>query len=167
VIHGPVAHLIALLAAGAAIFGCAETKVVIPPPEAPPPVITTTMLPPPPSRDPVTVKLDGGCEDALAAYVKECMDNAKACRESKGTGDVTVNYATVLNGGAYLDTCKSPASSTVKICAAIRNGRAVAVTVTSTPGDEHTASCIGRAVQGLSFTTSPRLDVASTTFAAQ
>jgi hypothetical protein len=142
--------------------------VAAPPPEAPPPAAPVAPAPPPPPRDPVTVKLDGGCEDALSAYVKECMDNAQACRESKGAEQVgTVNYASVLNGGAYLDTCKSPASSTVKICAAIRNGRAVAVTVTSTPGDERTASCIGRAVQGLSFTQSPRLDVASTTFAAQ
>jgi len=120
------------------------------------------------SQEPVTVKLDGGCEEAKAAYVKECRDNPRACPDSDAAQLAgTVSHGTVLNGGTYVTACGTPETIAVSLCVAIRNGRAVGVTVKTTPGDERIASCIGRAVQGMSFPPSPRLDVASTVFAAQ
>ncbi len=163
-------HAIALLVAAATssvALACSETQVAAPPPAAPPPA-DTVAPPPPPPHDPVVIMLGGGCEEAKTAYVKECSDPTRGCPDGKASQLAgTVSYGQVLNDGAYLETCKSPASATVKICAAIRNGHAVAVTVTNAPGDGPIANCIGRAVQGLTFPSSPRLDVASTVFAAQ
>jgi hypothetical protein len=116
----------------------------------------------------VIVKIDGGCEEAKTAYVKECTDSPRACPEGDASQLAgTLSHGTVLNAGTYVVACGTPATVTVNICAAIRRGRAVGVTVTTTPGDERIAACIGHAVQGLSFPSSPRLDVASTVFTAQ
>jgi hypothetical protein len=164
VLHGRLARLaVTSMAAGVAALGCSEASVATVPPAAPRRVETTgAPSPVQPPADPVVVKLDGGCDEAKEAYVKECTD--KGCPDRNAS---QLSYGEVLNGGTYLDACKSPPSTMVKICAAIRNGRAVAVTVTTAPGDGHVATCIGRAVQGLSFPSSPRLDVTSTVFAAQ
>ncbi len=113
-----------------------------------------------------TVHLDGGCEEAKTAYLKECMAKPSGCADtSKSAG--TVSYTSILNDGSYLNACHSPASSAVKVCAAIRGGRAVGVSVTTNPGDDHLATCIGKALQAIAFPSSPGMDVASTTFAAQ
>ena len=55
----------------------------------------------------------------------------------------------------------------VNICAAVQNGRAVGVTVTTTPSNPGIASCVAAQVRGLGFPAHPRMDVARTTFAAQ
>ena len=115
---------------------------------------------------PATIELGGGCDDARNAYVKECQDRPASCAD-RGRSAGTVSYGAILNDGAFLGACKSPASTGVKICAAIRGGHAVAVTVTTTPGDARLSSCIGKAVQAIDFPASPRLDVTSTTFAGQ
>ena len=73
----------------------------------------------------------------------------------------------ILNQGEYLVQCGVPLWMGVKICAAIRGGRAVAVSVTATPGDARVARCIGNALQSIAFPNSPGLDVATTVFAAQ
>jgi hypothetical protein len=110
--------------------------------------------------------LGGGCEEAKTAYYKECQGHPTSCADrTKSAG--SASYGTVLNHGEYLIACGVGPATAVKICAAIRAGRAVAVTVTTTPGDERVSHCIGKAVEAMDFPTSPGLDVASTTFAAQ
>jgi hypothetical protein len=156
------------LVIGALVPGCTEASVVTAPPLSPAPPEPRPAAPAPVSVDPVTVKLDGGCEDAKTAYVRECTENPRACSDGNASQLAgTVSHGAVLNGGTYIIACGTPATIAVNICAAIRNGRAVGVTVKTTPGDERIATCIGHAVQGLSFPSSPRLDVASTVFAAQ
>ena len=118
------------------------------------------------SGPPATILLGGGCEEAKAVYVKECQDKPSTCADSaKSAG--TVSHGAALNHGNFLTACGSPASTAVKICAAIRAGRAVAVTVITDPGDPRLSTCIGKAVQSIDFPASPRLDVTSTSFAAQ
>ncbi|MEO5728816.1 MAG: hypothetical protein ABI134_26910, partial [Byssovorax sp.] len=65
------------------------------------------------------------------------------------------------------NACGAPQTMAVKICAAVRDGRAIAVTVVTAPGNEAIGTCIGRAVQTLRFPASPGLDVTSTSFDAQ
>ena len=72
----------------------------------------------------------------------------------------------VLNRGSYLNACGVPSSMEVNVCAAVQNGRAVGVTVTTRPSNPGIASCIARQVRGISFPSHPRLDVARTTFSA-
>jgi eukaryotic-like serine/threonine-protein kinase len=108
----------------------------------------------------------GGCEEVKDAYIKECQANAAACRDA-AKAEGSIGYRAMLNDGAYLQTCGSPSTTSVKLCAAIRGGHAVGVTVTTTPGDKRLSTCIGSAIQAMAFPSSPGLDVASTVFAAQ
>lgn len=105
----------------------------------------------------------GSCEAAQARYVEEYKIGG-------GTGqpDLTAGaYGAVLNKGSYLNACGVPSNTSVNVCAAVQNGRAVGVTVTTSPSNPGLNSCIAGAVRGLPFPSHPRLDVARTTFAGQ
>ncbi|MBK9263388.1 MAG: hypothetical protein IPM54_26735 [Polyangiaceae bacterium] len=106
--------------------------------------------------------LAGGmsCEGAQAKYVEDYSKDAPP--------DLTAGaYGNVLNRGTYLNACGVPPSTEVNICAAVQNGRAVGVTVTTRPSNPGVNSCVAGAVRGLSFPAHPRLDVSRTTFAPQ
>ena len=108
--------------------------------------------------------LAGGmsCESARARYVEEYKLG------SDTPPDLTAGaFGTVLNRGTYLNGCGVPSTMSVSICAAVQNGRAVGVTVTTDPPNGQTASCISGAVRALSFPSHPRLDVTQTSFAAK
>jgi len=109
-------------------------------------------------------QLGGGmsCEGAIAAYKGDEMVMGK-----KGQADLTANqFGRVLNGGGYFSHCGVPFSMSVNICAAVQNGRAVGVTVTTNPKSGK-AACVANAVRRLSFPSHPKLDITRTTFAAQ
>lgn len=102
------------------------------------------------------------CEAALDSY------NEEKSMDGKGQADITAGqYGRVLNGGGYFSHCGVPNSMGVNICAAVQNGRAVGVTVSTRPNDPKKESCIASAVRGLSFPSHPKLDVTRTAFAAQ
>jgi len=102
------------------------------------------------------------CEAAMDSY------NEEKSMGEQGQADLTEGqYGRVLNGGGYFSHCGVPFSMNVNICAAVQNGRAVGVTVTTQPSDAKKAACIASAVRGLSFPTHPKLDVTRTRFAAQ
>jgi hypothetical protein len=108
--------------------------------------------------------LAGGmsCEAAQAAYVEEIKMGQKVAP------DITrAQYGAVLNSGSYLNGCGVPSSMGVSVCAAVQNGRAVGVTVTTKPRNPGVAACISRKVRGLSFPSHPKLDVTRTSFAPQ
>ncbi len=105
--------------------------------------------------------LAGGmsCEGAQAKYVEDYSKDAPP--------DLTAgSYGAVLNRGSYLNSCGVPPSTEVNICAAVQNGRAVGVTITTRPSNPGINSCISGAVRALSFPAHPRLDVSRTTFAS-
>jgi hypothetical protein len=103
----------------------------------------------------------GSCEAAAAAATDE-MDLTKSDR---GAPDVTRDaYASILDNGRYLSGCRIPSSVRFEICAAVRDGRAIGVTVTTTPRNASVAACVRAAVSRLSFPSSPRLDVTRTHF---
>jgi hypothetical protein len=102
------------------------------------------------------------CEAAMDAY------NEEKVMGQQGQADITAGqYGRVLNGGGYFSHCGVPLSMTVNICAAVQNGRAVGVTVSTRPNDAKKESCIASAVRGLSFPSHPKLDVTRTRFDAQ
>jgi hypothetical protein len=105
--------------------------------------------------------LAGGmsCEGARAKYIED-YDKSAPPDLSAGA------YGAVLNNGRYLNSCGVPSNMGVSICAAVQNGRAVGVTVTTTPKNQGIASCVAGQVRALSFPSHPRLDVTTTTFAA-
>jgi hypothetical protein len=109
--------------------------------------------------------LGGGmsCEAAQAAYVEEIKIGG-----SGAPADITGSqYASVLNGGGYLNGCGLASSMGVDVCVAVQNGRAVGVTVRTSPHNGGVASCIAGHVRGISFPVHPKLDVTRTHFAAQ
>jgi hypothetical protein len=158
-----------LLAALSSTLAACATVAPLPPPvvaEAAPLVVAPLPVEKP-STDPAIVKLGGGCEEAKEAYVKHCMTAPAECVDKGSSEGVTGAYGAVLNAGAYLDACNSPPRIGVKVCVAVKDGRAVGVTVSTSPGDEHLTTCIAQKVQALPFPVYARLDVANTTFAAQ
>jgi hypothetical protein len=110
--------------------------------------------------------LAGGmsCEAAQAAYVEEInVGGAKAPADITGS-----QYASVLNGGSYLNGCGLPSSMGVDVCVAVQAGRAVGVSVRTKPGRNGSVErCIASHVRGMSFPSHPKLDVTRTSFAAQ
>ena len=97
------------------------------------------------------------CEGARARYVED-YDKA-------APPDLSANaFGSVLNNGKYLNSCGVPSSMSVTICAAVQNGRAVGVTVSTNPKDGKFSSCIAGQVRALSFPSHPRLDVTTTSF---
>jgi len=106
--------------------------------------------------------LGGGqsCESARNAYVEEMNVGGP-----RGQADLTQGqYSSVLNKGSYFGHCGVPDSMHLTICAAVQNGRAVGVTVTSSPPDRRIQGCVAAGVRGLSFPSNPKLDVATTNF---
>ena len=104
-------------------------------------------------------QLAGGmsCEGARARYVED-FDKA-------APPDLSANaFGSVLNKGTYLNSCGVPSSMSVTICAAVQNGRAVGVTVSTNPKDPKLSSCVAGQIRGLSFPSHPRLDVTTTSF---
>lgn len=100
------------------------------------------------------------CSAAIASYREE-MKMGK----SDTPADISAaRYGAVLNRGTYFGHCGVPNAMRIHICAAVQNGVAVGVTVTTDPGSAAVASCIATAVRGLSFPSHPRMDVTQTTF---
>ena len=105
--------------------------------------------------------LSGGlsCESAMNAY------NEEMSMGNKGKADLTQGqFASVMNSGSYFSHCGVPNSMGISICAAVQNGRAVGVTVVTTPSSPSHQSCIASGVRRLSFPSNPKLDVVRTKF---
>lgn len=99
------------------------------------------------------------CEAAQARYVDEMRIG------EKGAPDLTVGQlGAVLNNGSYLNACGVPPATKVNVCAAVQNGRAVGVTVSTNPRNPSLESCVAGRVRSLGFPSNPRLDVTRTTF---
>jgi len=106
--------------------------------------------------------LSGGmsCEQARARYIEEINVGGP-----KGQADLTANqFGSVLNNGSYITACGTPGSMHVNVCAAVQNGRAVGVTITTEPPNAGIASCIASHVRRMGFPSNPKLDVATTRF---
>jgi hypothetical protein len=106
--------------------------------------------------------LGGGmsCESAQAAYVEEMNVGGP-----RGQADVTAGqYGSILNRGSYFGHCGVPGDMGISICAAVQNGRAVGVTIRTTPRNPKLEGCIAGGVRGLQFPSHPKLDVTRTTF---
>jgi eukaryotic-like serine/threonine-protein kinase len=100
------------------------------------------------------------CEGARAKYIEEISIGG-----AKGQADLTAGqFASVLNNGSYIVGCGTPSSMHVTVCAAVQNGRAVGVTVTTDPPSGGISSCIASAVRRMSFPSNPKLDIATTRF---
>jgi hypothetical protein len=102
------------------------------------------------------------CEAAVAGYREEIRIGAG---RGKTPADISrARYGAVLNRGNYFSHCGVPQKMKVRICAAVQHGRAIGVTVGTTPRSRSKQACIANAVRGLSFPSHPRMDVTTTIF---
>ncbi len=114
-------------------------------------------------RPPPAPRSVSSCEAAVASANEE-MDFTKS---RGGAPDVTRGaYAALLEHGGYLLPCSVPAGTALDVCAAVRDGRAVGITVVTRPADARVAACVRNAVAAMAFPKSPRLDVTRTRFDA-
>jgi hypothetical protein len=102
------------------------------------------------------------CENAIARNNEQISIGGP-----RGPADVTREaYASILQNGRYLSGCSIPDRTVFEICAAVRDGRAVGITVTSSPASPSLNACVRRAVSRLKFPQNSRLDVTHTRFDA-
>jgi hypothetical protein len=102
------------------------------------------------------------CESA-AASANQSMDLGAA----PGAPDLPREaFAPVLENGAYLAACALGSHTALEICAAIKDGKVVGVSVTSEPTSPAINACVRRAVAALRFPSSARLDITRTRFEA-
>jgi hypothetical protein len=100
------------------------------------------------------------CEEARDRNVEEVAVGSKG-----GPADLTAGaLGGVLNNGAYLVACDVPGETRIHICAAVKGGAAVGVTVTMTPASPELEVCVAKAVRGLPFPSHPKMDIVKTTF---
>jgi hypothetical protein len=102
------------------------------------------------------------CEAAIARNNEQLEIGA-----ARGPADVTREaYANILQNGEYLRACRLPERTVIEICAAVKQGRAVGVTVVSNPPSAALEACVRGRVARLTFPHSERLDVTHTRFDA-
>jgi hypothetical protein len=100
------------------------------------------------------------CDEARDANVDEVAIGKKGGGKDLSARDL----GAVLNDGAYLGECDVPQSVKVSVCAAVKNGAALGVTVAMSPHDEALEKCVSAKIRALAFPSSPKLDVVKTEF---
>jgi hypothetical protein len=117
---------------------------------------------PPPTSDPDAPVAVSSCEAAIARYNEQLTIGA-----ARGPADITREaYASILQNGRYLSACSIPERTVFEICAAVKDGRAVGITIVSNPASPALNGCVRKAVARLKFPQNSRLDVTHTRFDA-
>ena len=83
----------------------------------------------------------------------------------KGGSDLTdAQLSAPMADGSFVGDCDAPDDMGVTVKVAIRSGRAIGVSVYTSPQDADVAGCIQRHVRGLSWPSSPKTDSFVTTY---
>ncbi len=72
--------------------------------------------------------------------------------------------AAPMRNAAFISGCGAPDDMKVTVRVAIRQGRAVGVSVTTNPGNAGVAACVDRHVRGLGWQPHPKMDSFTTTY---
>jgi hypothetical protein len=151
-----------LLLLGVTVLGCGSP----PPPAtpAPPSQKKAAAGPSGPSR-PVAPPLQGGSSDGATCEEVIDANNEELTLGKKQEADLRLEeLGAVLNNGAYLNDCDVPDKARLSICAAVKEGRAVGVTVAMSPSEPEVERCVAGKVRALGFPIHKKLHVARTTF---
>lgn len=99
-------------------------------------------------------------EAALASNVQEVNMGG-----AQGAPDLSnAQLSAPMNNTAFLNSCGVPDSMKVTVKVAVKNGRAVGVSVYPNPANPGVASCIDRHVRGLSWPSHPKMDSLTTNY---
>jgi len=100
------------------------------------------------------------CEGAVAVHRAGVVQGRHL-----GPARVTAGrHQAELDNGSYLATCGVPEDMAITVCAAIQRGRALGVTVHTTPTRPTVQRCIADAVRKVEFTSEAQLDVTKSHF---
>lgn len=128
--------------------------------EAPPPDDVPDPPPQPRRSHPVWRGPQGpSYESVLGANNEQLTIGAK-----NGPDLTDAQLSAPMSDGSFIDDCDAPDSMGVTVKVAIRSGRAVGVTVSTSPPSAEVAGCIDHYVRGLSWPVSPKLDSLITTY---
>lgn len=118
--------------------------------------------PTPPVNDPDAPAVLTSCEAAIARN-----NELLTIGGPRAAPDITREaYASILQNGRYLQACSIPERTVFEICAAVKDGHAVGITVVSNPASPALNGCVRKAVARLKFPQNSRLDVTHTRFDA-
>ena len=98
-------------------------------------------------------------EQALASNKEEITIGAKS-----GPDLTDAQLAAPMRNAAFISGCGAPDSMKVTVKVAVKNGRAVGVSVYTNPPNPTVAACIDRHVRGLSWPANPKMDSFTTTY---
>ncbi|MBI5532980.1 MAG: hypothetical protein HY898_09710 [Deltaproteobacteria bacterium] len=107
----------------------------------------------------------GGSSDGTTCEEARDQNNEEIAIGSSSGPDLSVKeLGAVLNDGKFLDACQVPNDTKVNVCAAVKNGQVIGVTIATLPSDPELEQCIAKQVRGLSFPSNPKLDIVRTEF---
>jgi hypothetical protein len=107
----------------------------------------------------VAVSAGKSCEKAQEENPQEIKMGAKQ------TKDLTAEQlGAPMKTNSFMSGCGLPDSANAEICAAVKQGKPLGVSVKVTPQNNKVAACIDRSVRRLSFPKSEKLDVVKQTF---
>ena len=98
-------------------------------------------------------------EQALNSNNNEITIGAKA-----GPDLTDAQLGAPLRSASFISGCGAPDSMHAQVKVAIKNGRAIGVTVTTLPPDQGVAACIDRHVRGLGWPANPKMDTTTTNY---
>lgn len=145
----------------AALFlGCASAE---PPPKAPPPAKRPAQSAKPERKS--APPLAGGSSDGMTCEQAIDQNVDQVAIGKKGEKDLnSEELGAVLNTGSYLGECDVPETTKVDVCTAVQNGRAIGVTVATSPQDSALETCVAGKIRALGFPIHPKMDVVRTRF---
>lgn len=154
-------RLLALLGLAALLAGCSS-------PPAPPPTTATPGRRPTSRARPRSAEAEpprGGSSDGVSCEQAVDENSDELSIGKKQDEDLaSSDLGDVLNKGSYLNDCEVPADARVAVCAAVKEGRAVGVTVALSPSSPDVERCVAGKIRALGFPMHPKLHVARTTF---
>lgn len=99
------------------------------------------------------------CEEVMDSNVDEVAIGKKQEADLRAE-----ELSSILNQGAYLSECDVPEDAKLSVCAAVKEGRAMGVTIAMQPSNPDLERCVAGKVRALGFPIHPKLHVARTTF---
>jgi hypothetical protein len=110
----------------------------------------------------VSIAISAGksCEKAMDENPQEIQMGKK-----NSTPDLTdAQLGAPMKSSAFMSGCGLPDNANAEICAAVKKGKPLGVSVKVAPANNKVAACIDKAVRRLSFPSSEKLDVVKTRF---
>src|SRR5262249_54481261 len=101
------------------------------------------------------------CEEARDSHPDEIGIGAKSAEGPEPADD---QFSQPLARGTYLNECDVPEQMHVSVCAAVMAGKAVGVTVATSPADPEKEKCVSGRIREIPFPSHSRLRVVRTSF---